>query len=86
MKLYDHKLFFKSFRMSPATFEKLLHLVGPDITKETTHLRRPIPAGGRLALTLRFLTTGDAQATISRSYRMSPETAERIVEETCTAI
>ena len=69
MKRYDHELFFKSFRMSPTTFEKLLCLVGPDIEKEATQMRNPISSSERLALTLRYLATGDAQATIATSYR-----------------
>ena len=86
MRLHDHDLFFKSFRMSPATFKKLLQMVGPSIQREHTKMRKPISAGERLALTLRYLATGDAQATIARSYRMSPETAGRIIKETCSAI
>ena len=86
MKLHDHELFFKCFRMSPTTFEKLLCFVGPDIQKVTTPMRNPISASERLALTLRYLATGDAQATIATSYRMSPDTAGRIIEETCVAI
>jgi len=31
--LFDHEYFFKSFRMNPATFELLLSLVAPFITK-----------------------------------------------------
>ena len=43
----------KYFRMLPADFDFLLQLVKDDIEKETTTMRRPIPPGERLALTLR---------------------------------
>ena len=45
--------FHKYFRMLPADFDFLLDLVKVDIEKETTTMRRPIPPGERLALTLR---------------------------------
>ena len=45
-------------RMDCTTFQTLLDLVKPKITFRDTHLRRAIPAGERLALTLRFLATG----------------------------
>ena len=45
--------------MDCTTFQFLLNLVGPKITFRDTHLRRAIIAGERLALTLRFLATGN---------------------------
>ena len=40
--------------MDSATFD-LLNLVAPKITFSVTHLRKLIPPGERLALTLRFM-------------------------------
>lgn len=45
-------------RMDSGTFNELLNLVGPSITKKDTQMRSAIPAGEKLALTLRFLATG----------------------------
>lgn len=42
-----------NMRMSLNQFENLLHLVGPLITKKFV-VKIPIPAGARLAMTLRF--------------------------------
>jgi hypothetical protein len=47
------------FRMSPNRFQHLLGLVTPLISKKDTSMRKAIPAEERLALTLRFLATGD---------------------------
>ena len=44
------------FRMYPDDFDVLLDLVKGDVEKETTNMRRPIPPGERLAVTLRFLS------------------------------
>ena len=44
--------------MNAATFEEWLGKVAPLITRQDTLIRRAIPAGERLALTLRFRATG----------------------------
>ena len=46
-------------RMDVNSIKTILALVGPKITYRDTHLRKAIPAGERLALTLRFLATGN---------------------------
>ena len=45
----------KFLRMSPEVFDKLLTLVKPEIEKETTKLRDPIPSALELAATIRYL-------------------------------
>ena len=72
--------------MSPSTFEELLSFVAPIIAKESTVMRDPIGPSERLALTLRYLVTGDAQRTIAASYRISPTTITRVLSETCDAL
>ena len=86
LKLYDHEVFFKYFRMTPKTFEKILNFIALFITKKTTVMRAPICAEERLAITLRYLATGDAHTTIGASYRVSPTTVGRIIHETCKVI
>ena len=44
-------------RMDSSTFEELLGMMAPFISKQDTLMRKPIPAGERLALTLRFFAT-----------------------------
>ena len=86
LRLHDHEYFFKCFRMSPSTFEELLSFIAPFIIKQNTVMRDPIGPGERLAATLRFLVTGDAQCTIAASYRISPTSIGRIITETCSAL
>ena len=35
MQLFDHKHFFKFFRMTPSKYEHLLNLIAPAITKSS---------------------------------------------------
>ena len=51
---------YKSFqRLNPDLFAELLHKVAPLIKKEDTNWRPAVPPEVRLALTLRFLATGE---------------------------
>ena len=72
--------------MSPATFDNLLSRVGPSITKQSTRLRKPISAGERLAVALRYLVTGDSMQTISFSFHLGYSTVCDIIGNTCEAI
>lgn len=80
----DPELFYKSFRMSPIRFQELLSTIRDRI--EHFSNRTPISPAERLAITLRFLSTGDSQQTISTSYRMGKSTVHYIINETCEAI
>ena len=72
--------------MSPERFQHLLDLVRPHIEKEDTKFRKAISAAERLAITLRFLATGDSQQTLSFSFRVGKATVRKIVAETSDAI
>ena len=85
LHMFDHEYFFKSFRMSPTVFERLLSWVAPYITKSSVK-RDVVSPAERLSVTLRFLCTGDAQITIATSYRISPSVVGRIIRQTCSVI
>ena len=72
--------------MSPEKYDHLLRLVSPLITKQETNLREANPAGERLAVTLRFLASGESQQSLSFAYRIGKSTLSRILRETCDAI
>ena len=59
LRLEDQESFRRYLRMNTATFQELMRLVGPKITKKTTNMREPIPAEAKLAM-LRFLTMGES--------------------------
>ena len=46
--------------MSQETFENLLRLVGPLVTKAKKVVREPLSAAERLSLTIHFLAYGDS--------------------------
>lgn len=62
------------FRMSPSQFNQLLNMVIPSISKNDTNFRKAIPAQDRLAITLRFLATGDSYHSLSYLFKISKQT------------
>ena len=77
---------YRFIRMSPERFEHLLLLVGPSISKKPCRSRSPIPASERLALTLRYLATGDSQQSESVYFRIGRATVSNIIRETCNKL
>nr|CAH7765263.1 unnamed protein product [Callosobruchus chinensis] len=66
---------FENFcRMSSNDFNDLLSKVGPMIRKKNTKWRKAIPANERLAITLRFLATGDSFKSLHYLFKVSPQT------------
>ena len=67
-------------------FDNLLSSVGPWLTHQTTSTRNSVSPGERLAVTLRYLVTGDSMQTISFSYRLGHSTVCAIIDSTCAAL
>lgn len=77
---------FRYMRMSPDTFDHLLRLVGPKISKQNTQMREAISADERLSLTLHYLAEGASQQSMAFQYRIAKSTVSKIIHETCGAI
>ncbi|XP_075157893.1 uncharacterized protein LOC142231160 [Haematobia irritans] len=78
---------YKNFlRMNASDFDYLLRLVAPYITKKSTHLREPIPPSDRLAVTLRYLPTGENFRSLQYIFRIPHNTISTIIPEVCEAI
>ncbi|KAK9879179.1 hypothetical protein WA026_004027 [Henosepilachna vigintioctopunctata] len=73
-------------RMSSEDFEYLLTMVSPKINKMNTNMREAITAKERLAVTLRFLATGDSYSSLQYLFRISKSSVSSIIPETCDAI
>ena len=72
---------FKSFmRMSSRMFHELVQRVGPAITKSSEG-RPPLEPGLKMAITLRFLATGDSYHSLSFTFRVAPNTISLFVPE-----
>lgn len=78
---------FKNFcRMSSEDFEFLLNEIGPKIAKQDTNMRKAIPIQVRLAVTLRFLVSGDSFASLGYLFKISHQCISRIIPEVCEAL
>ncbi|CAH1954258.1 unnamed protein product [Acanthoscelides obtectus] len=73
-------------RMSFADFEYLLDKISPLISKQDTDFRDAIPAKYRLAITLRFIATGDSYKSLHYLFKVSTQLISKIVKEVCKAI
>nr|CAI5819400.1 unnamed protein product [Callosobruchus analis] len=69
--------------MSAVDFEYLLNRIGPHIKKSDTVMRKSIPVNERLAVTLRFLASGDSFISLSYLFKMSNQVISDIVHEVC---
>ena len=58
----------------------------PYITKKTTHLREPITTEEKLAVTLRYLATGESFNSLMYQYRIHRSTISQFIPEVCKAI
>ncbi len=67
-------------------FQELLNRLGPAIAKQDTFYRKALQPGLMLAITLRFLTTGDSYHSVMYGFRVAFNTISCIVREVYSAI
>ena len=78
LRFFDSQRFFSYLRMSPTTFKNLRRLVAPRICHPRAYRsasvdRRPeISAQERLAVTIRYLATGNSQTSTASQVFLSP--------------
>lgn len=71
--------------MDETTFVYLVTLLKPTLQKFST-FRVPLSTEEKLAVTLRFLATGDSYESIKYNFLMASNTICKVVVETCDAI
>ena len=77
---------FKAFlRIEPPMFREMVDRLTPRISKHQD-CRPGLPAGLRLAITLRFLATGESYHSLAFSFRVSHTTISLLVPEVCRDI
>ena len=83
MRLCDAESHFRHLRMTNATFDLLLSRVGPVLRRRTycSRLRPEIAPAERLALTLRYLATGNSQVSLSFNFRIGRSTVCNILHQ-----
>ncbi|KAJ8043856.1 hypothetical protein HOLleu_11140 [Holothuria leucospilota] len=72
--------------MYPHLFSYLEQQVTPLIAKQNTRFRPSISPGERLAVTIRFLATGETYRSLAFQFRLGETTIGKIVPETCDAL
>jgi len=78
---------FQNFlRMTCTDFEEILKMIGPKIKRQNTNFRVPISINERLAVTLRFLASGDSFMDLSYLFKISQPSISFIVPEVCEAL
>ena len=73
-------------RMDQQLFQELLQRVEPEIQKDDTQLRPALQAGLKLAVTLRYLATGNTYKDLSFQFRVPPNTISVFIPEVCEAL
>ena len=73
-------------RMDIETYNNLLKLVTPHITKQNSCMRKAISPHERLVATLRFLATGRSYKDLEFTTIMSKQALSEIIPETCKSI
>ena len=86
LRVEDPQSFFNYLRMEPAMFDELVQRVGPRIEKQDTKMRKALPPGLKLAITVRFLASGDKYPSLMYSFRVARNTVSLIIPEVCQAI
>lgn len=86
LRLEDEPSFYNFVRLEPAMFDELLQRVGPRIRKMDTNYRSALEPGLKLAITLRYLATGDKYTTLQYQFRVARNTISLLVPEVCKAI
>lgn len=84
MRNQESEFFRKYLRMTPSSFDKLLKLIQDRMKKYSQN--EPISPGERLAVTLRFLATGDSYKSLSYAFYLGFSTVQKIIPETCDII
>ncbi|XP_018359886.1 PREDICTED: putative nuclease HARBI1 [Trachymyrmex cornetzi] len=77
--------FHNYFRISASKLEELLQIVGAKLQKQNV-VRESISPPERLALTLRYLASGDSMVSMSYQYLVGVTTVSNIIKETCAII
>ena len=86
LKTDDVAAFSNFLRIDPDLWHEFLERVGPRIERSNTVMREALTPGHRLAITLRYMATGDSYMSLQYGFRVAHNTISGIVFDTCSAI
>ena len=73
-------------RMTPEFFQMIKTGLEPCLARQATNYRAPISVGEELALTIRYLATGESYTSLSCQFRVGRSTISKFLPEVCRAI
>ena len=83
--LYDFDVpgFTNFMRMTPEFFEMIKARVHPHLVRQATNYRGPLSVGLKLAITLRFLATGESYQSLSYQFMVGRSSISKFVPKVC---
>ena len=72
--------------MTPEFFEMIKTRLESGLARQATNYRAPISVGEKLALTIRYLATGESYTSLSCQFRVGRSTISKFLPEVCRAI
>lgn len=73
-------------RVDHGLFQQILERIKPHITRQDTNWKKALEPGLRLAITLRFMATGEAYKSMALNFRTAGNSISTLVPDTCEAI
>ena len=73
-------------RMTSEFFEMIKTRLEPCLARQATNYRTPISVGEMLALTIRYLATGESHTSLSCQFRVGRSTIYKFLPQVCRAI
>jgi len=86
LQLEDPASFQNFLRFEPDMFQEMVDRLTPTIAGKDTNLRKSLEPGLKLAITLRYLATGDSSKTLMYGFRVAYNTICLIIKDVCQAI
>ena len=82
----DKPAFRHFLRVEPAMFHELVRRLSDRISKKDTWYRKALEPALKIAITLRFLATGNSLKTLMYGFRVAYNTISIVTNEVCEAI
>ncbi len=86
LELHDVPAFIRYLRFEPEMFHEMEHRLHNPCSRVDTYMRRPLEVGERIAITLRYLATGETFRSLAFSFRLGNSTVSQLIPQVCDAI
>lgn len=86
LRVSDPDTYRNYLRVDHDMFTEILERIKPHIEKQNTNWKKALEPGLRLAITLRFLASGDSYKSLALNFRVGWNSISQLVPETCEAI